>query len=141
MCVLFILKLKQLEIETSVSEQLLVRADFSDRALVQYQDLVHVLNGREAMRDGNRGSTRHQGGERISNQQLGFRIDARCGFVENEHARIERQRPREGKQLLLPDRQRGPAFGDGGAVPALDPIDELIGVHGARRAPYMLIVN
>ena len=50
--------------------------------------------------------------QRVADQQLGLGVDARRRFVEDQDARIERQRARERQQLLLADRQRRAALGD-----------------------------
>ena len=79
---------------------------------MQHEDLVHVLDGREPVRDRDRRAAGHQHVQRVANQQLGFGVDARRRLVEDQDARIERQRARERQQLLLPDRQRRAALGD-----------------------------
>ena len=47
----------------------------------------------------------------VADEQLGLGVDARRRLVEDQHARIERERARERQQLLLPDRQRRAALG------------------------------
>ena len=96
----------------ALREQLLVRARLAQLALVQHQDLVHVLDGRQPVRDGDRRAAGHQHVQRVADQELGLGVDARRRLVEDQDARIERQRARERQQLLLPDRQRRAALGD-----------------------------
>ena len=54
----------------------------------------------------------HQHLQCVANQQLGIRIHAGRGLVQDEDARIERQRPGERQQLLLSDRERRAALRD-----------------------------
>ena len=101
-----VLQLEQPEVDAALRQQLLVRARLAQLAFVQHEDLVHVLDRRQPVRDGDRRPAGHQHVQRVADQQLGFRVDARRRLVENQHARIERQRARERQQLLLADRQR-----------------------------------
>ena len=52
---------------------------------------------------------------------------------------IEGERPGERQQLLLPDRQRRAALGDGAVVAERQPLDEAVGVHGRGGAPDRLV--
>ncbi len=81
------------------------------------------------MRHGERGTARHQHPQRVADQQLGFGIHARGGLVEDQHGRIECQRPGERQQLLLPDRERGAPLRDGRIVAARQRRDEAVRVH------------
>ena len=49
--------------------------------------------------------------QRVADEELGLGVDARRRLVEDQDARIERQRARERQQLLLADRQRRAALG------------------------------
>ena len=57
------------------------------------------------MGDGDGGATHHQRVQGVADQEFGFGIDARGGFVEDKNLRIVRQRARERQKLPLPDRQ------------------------------------
>ena len=72
-------------------------------AFVKHDDLVGALNGREAVRDDERGAIGHQAFYGLLNQLLGLGVNARGGFIEYQDARVKGQRAREGNQLLLPD--------------------------------------
>jgi len=88
-------------VDASHRHQLLVRARFTQLAAMHHQNVIHVLNRRQPMGDRDRRAAAHHHPKRISNQQLGLGVDARRRFVEDEHARIERQRPCKRQQLLL----------------------------------------
>ena len=83
----------------------------------------------------------HQHVQRVADDQLGLGVDARGRLVEDQHARIERQRPRERQQLLLPHRQRRAALGDRARIAVRQPLDERLGMDGARRTPHALVVD
>ncbi len=83
----------------------------------------------------------HQDVQRVANQQLGLGVDARGRLVEDENPRVERQRPREREELLLPDRQRRAALGDRALVSERHPFDEAVGVHRRRRTPDIVIAD
>ena len=51
--------------------------------------------------------------QRVADQELGLGVDARRRLVEDEDARVERQRAGKRQQLLLADRERRAALGDG----------------------------
>ena len=102
-------------------------------ALVHDEDLVHVLDGRKPMGDGERRPPGHQDVERLANQQFRFRVDARRRLVQDQDSRIERQRAGKRQQLLLSDRQRCAALTEAVRVAAGQVPDEPIGVDSARR--------
>ena len=52
--------------------------------LWKHQDLVHVLDRREPVRDRDRRAARHQHLQRVADQQLRLGVDARGGLVEDQ---------------------------------------------------------
>ena len=78
---------------------------------------------------------RHQHVQRVADQELGLGVDARRRLVEDQDARVERQRARERQQLLLADRERRAALGDRRVVAVRQALDERVGVDGRRGAP------
>src|SRR6516164_2688266 len=136
-----ILELEQLEVDSALSEQRLVGALLAQAALVDDENLVHVLDGREAVRDRYRGSSGHQDLESVANHQFRLCVDARGRLVQNEHTRIERQSSREGEQLLLTNRERRPSLRDRAGIPVRQTADERVRMDGLRRAPDTLVVD
>src|ERR1700688_1723865 len=96
-----VLQLEQLEIDAAFREQLLMGAGLAHPPLVKDQDLVHVLDGGETVGDGDRRAASDQRVQRVTNQQLRFRVDPRRRLVKNQHPRIERQRAGERQELFL----------------------------------------
>ena len=90
---------------------------------------------------GDRRPAAHQHLQRVADQQLGLGVDARRRLVEDQHARVERQRAGERQQLLLADRQRRAALGDRAREPVRQAVDEAAGVHRVGRAAHRLVVE
>ncbi|MNC87625.1 hypothetical protein D3C83_33610 [compost metagenome] len=93
------------------------------------------------MSDGDGRAAAHHDLQSIADQQFGLGVDARRRLVENEDARVERERPRERQQLLLADRQCRAALGDDGLEPVRQPVDEPIRVHGGEGAPDLCVAD
>src|SRR5512144_1112639 len=55
-----ILQFEQLEVNTTLSEEGLMRALFAQAPLVQHQNLIHVLDRRQSVRHGDGGAFRHE---------------------------------------------------------------------------------
>jgi len=66
---------------------------------VEYEDAVGVLNGAETMRDDQSSAATEQAVESFADLQLGFGVHAGGGFVEDQEARIVRERTREIDEL------------------------------------------
>lgn len=107
---LFVLQLVEPEIDATLREQFLVRALFTQTALVKDQNTIRVLDRAQAVGDHESGATRQQPSQSFANLQFRFRIDARCGFIEDQELRIVREGPGETDQLPLTDRESGPAL-------------------------------
>ena len=108
---------------------------------MQHQDLVHVLDGRQAVGNGDRRPSCHQHAQCVADHDLRLGVDARCRFVEDEHARVEGERSRKRQQLLLAHRQRRAALGDRTGISVCHPGDEPIGMDRRRRPPHALVVD
>ena len=95
-----------------------------DRAILQDDDVVRVLDGGQAVRDDKHRADRghlQQGG---LDDLLGFRIDVRGRFIEDEDLRLMQYGSGEGKQLTLPGGEILPALGDFGLEAILRLLDE-----------------
>src|ERR1700733_2287737 len=112
---LFVLELIEAVVDAALGEEFLVCALFAQAAFVEDEDAVGVLNSAEAMRDDECGAAAEEAVERFADQEFGFGIDARCGFVEDEEARIVREGTGEIDELALADAERGAALVDGGS--------------------------
>ena len=87
-----------------------MRARFAQLALVHDQDQVCPLNGGQPVRDDYRGTASDHLLQRGTNAKLCFRIDGRCGFIQNQDRRPVCQRARKADQLLLASGECGSAL-------------------------------
>src|SRR5215216_3195563 len=83
-------------------EQLLVRAALDDAPLVEDADEVRVADGRDAVRDDERGALAHHAAQAAQNLLLRVGVHGRERVVENEDARLTHDRARNRRALLLP---------------------------------------
>ena len=72
-----------------------VRALLDDLAAIEHQDAIEAAHRRQPMRDHDRGAALHQPLHRLLDQRLGFRIQARCRLVQDQHREIGRASCRE----------------------------------------------
>ncbi len=70
-----VLELIEAMVDTMLAEELAVRADLGDPALVQDDDAVDVLDRREAVGDDDRRPADHQLPQRVLDEMLGLRVD------------------------------------------------------------------
>ncbi len=82
-------------------EQLLVGAAFNDAAMVHHQHLVGMLDGRQPVRDDQRGAFGHQALQRVLHQALGFVVQRRSGFVEDKDRGVAQDRAGDRQALAL----------------------------------------
>ena len=75
----------------------------------------------------------------ILDHQLGLGVDAGRGLVQDEDARVEGQRPGEGQQLFLADRQGRATLRDRARVSERQPLDEAVRMDGLCRRPDLLV--
>jgi hypothetical protein len=123
-------------------QQLGVRAALDDAALVHHQDDVGALDGGQAVGDHQRGAAAHDAVERGLDVALGFGVERRGGFVEDEDRRVLQQRPGDGQALALAAGEQHAVLADQGVEALRQPVDELAGEGrlggaldvGARRA-------
>src|SRR5260370_25678409 len=100
---LLVLQLVKAIVNSALGEKLLMRALLTQAALVEYEDAIRVLNGAQPVRDYESGAPGEQTIQSFANQQFGLGVHARSCFVENEEARIVRQRAGKIDELALPD--------------------------------------
>src|SRR4051794_18978619 len=89
------LQLIQAMVDAAMREQFLMRSGLAQLALVEDEYAVHVLDRRQPVCNRDCRAPPHHDTHRVTDQQLGFRIDARRRLVEHEHRRIEGERTRK----------------------------------------------
>ena len=85
-------------------------------AVVEDQDLVGGLDGRQPVGDHDRRPPGQGRGQRLLDEQLGLRVEVGGGLVEDHHGRILEQDPGDGQPLLLPAGQPVAPLADDGVV-------------------------
>src|SRR5215472_1854133 len=103
-------------IETAAREQRLVRAALDDRAVVEDQNLVGGHDGREPVRDDERGAVLGDAIERVLDVLLGVAVERRSRLVEQKDRRALEDRAGDRDALLLPARKLQAALADLGVV-------------------------
>src|SRR6185437_3651137 len=124
-CQLFFeqLSLVQLGVFAALRQQRFVRAALDDAPLLQKNDLVGRLYGRDAMGNENRGALPHHATQRAKNALFGIRIQAGKRIVKDENARVANHRSCERRALLLPARERDAALTHQGFVAVRESFD------------------
>ena len=119
-------------------DQLLERAGFDDLPTLEHQDPGCLADGREPMRDHERGAPAHDLVQ--CPQQLGFgcRVERARGLVEDEDRRILEQRASNRQALTLAAGQPASAFADAGMKPALPREDEIQRLRPLGCPPHLL---
>ena len=110
-----------------------MRAALDDRALVEHDDFIGVDDGREAMRDDQRGAAARDAVERVLDLALGEGIERRGRFVENEDGRIFQNGAGDGDALLFAAGEFQPALADLRFIAARRLFDEAVDLREARR--------
>src|SRR5207244_5135313 len=113
-----------------------VRAALDDAAGLHDEDLLGAADGGEAVRNNKRGAAAHQVAQAFLNQRLGFRVQARSGFVQDEDARIGENGARDGNALLLAAGKPYAALTDHRVVFFLKGFGELIDARDAASGEH-----
>ncbi len=103
-----------------------MRAALPQLSLMHDDNLVGMLNGREAMGNHNRRPSPHQPFQRTLDQLLRLRVNVCRGLVHHKNGWVKGQRARKRQQLPLPRGERAASLGHGLAVTARKPADKLI---------------
>src|SRR5215472_10562699 len=85
-----VLELVEPVIDPTLGQKLLVRAFLAQAAFVEDEDAVRMLNRAQAVRDHQRRASAEEFVQGLPDHELGFRIHAGGGFIENQELRIVR---------------------------------------------------
>ncbi len=101
-------------------------------AVFEDEDGFGVLDGGEAVGDGEHGSVGQQRVEAPLDAEFGFRVHVAGRLVEDEHGRVLKQDASDADALALPAGQLYAPFADLRVVPVRKFLDELVGLCGFR---------
>src|SRR6476661_4158069 len=103
-----------------------MRTAFDDSTAFHDKNLLGAPNGGEAMGDHKGSPAAHQITQSFLNERLGFGIEAGSRFIENQDARIGKNRARDGDTLLLPAGKFDAALADQRVVFFLEGFGKLV---------------
>src|SRR5215467_7980040 len=110
-----------------------MRAALDDLAVLEHQDLVRALDGRQPVRDHERRAAAAQGAQTVADQRLALAVEARRRFVEDENSWIREHGTRDRDALPLTTRELHAALAHDRVVALLEAIHELVAMRDARR--------
>ena len=119
----------QLVISPMFCQQLLVIPLLQNLAVGQNNNSIRVLDRRQSVRDNQHCAHRPHLFQGVLNQQLGLGVDIRRCFVQNHHAGLVQDRPREAEQLPLPGRKVVSAFAHLLVKAVIQLRNEFVGVY------------
>ena len=108
-------------------------------AVLEDDDQVGAADRREPVGDDERRPAGEEPAQRPLDAPLGADVDARGRLVEDEDARVGEQRPGEGDELALAEREPAAALGDLRLVAVLELEDEVVGADRAGRGGDFLV--
>jgi hypothetical protein len=96
-----------------------------DTTVFKNEDVIHLPDRREAVRDDDRGDRLEELMERVADLLLGFQIEVRGRFVEKEDLRFLEDGARDAEALLLAARELDPLLADEGPEALRQTMDEV----------------
>src|SRR6185437_1195519 len=78
-----------------------MRTALDNSSFFDHENLIGASNGRQPMRNDESSAAAHQVRETFLNHRFAFRVEAGCGFIENQNARVGKNCTRDGNALTL----------------------------------------
>ena len=116
-----------------------MRAVLGDPAVCHDEDLVGVLDGREAVGDGDDRLAARQLGDGLLDEVLVLRVDARGGLVENDDGRVFENGAGDGDALLFATGERAAALADDGVIAVRQRHNEVMAAGLLCRFDHLLL--
>ena len=101
----FALAVPHASVKSAMRQQLLMGAALDYPAVVEHQNLVGADDGREPVRNDERGAVFSHAIERVLDVAFGVAVERRCRFVEQKNRRTLEDGARNGDALLLAARE------------------------------------
>src|SRR5699024_2017110 len=115
----------QAVVDPLLCQQLFVGAVLQDALLSQDQDTVVVLDGGQAVGDGQGGAAMGQFFQALAHQDLALVVQGAGGLVQDQDGRVFQKDPCDAQPLLLAAGQLDPPLAHVGVVAVLQGQDEL----------------
>jgi len=110
-----------------------MRPNLEDATFAEHKDDLGVLDGSEAVCDGDGGAPAGSALERGLDELLALRVEATSRLIEQQHTRVADESAGDGYTLLLPTRQRDAAAAYIGVVALGQGDDEVVDAGVAAR--------
>ncbi len=98
-----------MEAAAGIGREALAASLFDDTAIVQYQDVVASLHGRQVVSDQHDRPSCHELVQGALDQGLGGAVQPGGWLVEDDHLRVPEEYPAQREELGFARRQSGPA--------------------------------
>src|SRR5271156_1935073 len=101
-------------------------AALDDVSAFDNQNLIGAADGREAMRDHERGAALHEEAESLLDHGFGFGVEGRGCLVEDEDARVGQNRARNRQALALASRKLDATLANDSVVAVGEALGEFV---------------
>ena len=128
-------------IKSAGSQKLRMGAALGDLALVEHDDLVGGDDGREPVRDHERGAVLRDPLQRVLDFMLGVAVERRGRLVQHQDRRPLQHRARDRHALLLAAGQLQAALADLGLIALRRRLDEAVDLRQLRRLLHLGIAG
>src|SRR5215207_124785 len=133
------LRLHDLLVRGARVEQVTVRAETHDAALLEHEDLVGAHDGGHTLGDDHRDRVARDRLQRGAQPSVGGEVERGEGVVEQVDGGRVRERPRDREALTLATRHVGAALGDGGIELLGLGFDEVAGLRDLECLPHLVV--
>ena len=112
---------------------------FHNFTFVEHVNLVGILDGRQAVGDGNGGSGLHQPFQRLLYQPFAFGVEGGSRFIQYQDGRVFQNGPCDGDTLALSSGKAASPVTDVGVVPVFRFHDEVVGIGNLGRFYHLFL--
>lgn len=120
----------QFKIASLPVNELFMRAPFYDRSMLNDQDLIGLSDRAQPVGYDKCGSALHQYAKTLLDKRFTFCVQVRRSLIQDENARISKDRPRYGDALTLSSRKLYAPLTDHGIKSFFEPAGEFQNVSG-----------
>src|SRR4029077_7045019 len=106
----------KLRVAATARDQFRAAPLFNNPTVFEHDDLIQIMNGREAMGRDQSCPAAHQFLDRFHDRRFGGRIEGRSRFVEQQNGRVFQKRSRDSNTLPLTDAKMSASFTNGAIV-------------------------